>query len=260
MAFVVCIVPVSPMRKEAAHRSEMVSQLLFGEAAEVLEESKGFTRLRCLYDDYEGWCQSGQLIAMEASQLVTANSLLTTGWVSPIDFNGYPMQLSMGTPLDLLHNGKALFGKYAVSWQGKTGDPSSTVFEETAIRSLAIQYLNTPYLWGGRTVFGIDCSGFVQQVFRFFNKKLPRDAYLQAALGEVVGFLQEVKCGDLAFFDNEEGKITHVGLLLSMDTIIHSSVKVRIDKIDSMGIVNSDTGERTHKLRIIKRYQGAKPL
>jgi cell wall-associated NlpC family hydrolase len=83
---------------------------------------------------------------------------------------------------------------------------------------------------------------------------LPRDAYLQAAKGEAVGFLQETKCGDLAYFDNDEGRITHVGLLLTQDTIIHSSGKVRVDKIDNLGIVNSNTGERTHKLRIIKRY------
>ena len=91
-------------------------------------------------------------------------------------------------------------------------------------------------------------------MYRFFNKPLPRDAYQQASEGEVVGFLQEVTCGDLAFFDNEEGKITHVGLMYSSDTIIHSSGRVRIDKIDNMGIISSDTGERTHKLRIIKRY------
>ena len=127
-------------------------------------------------------------------------------------------------------------------------------FTEASIKEISIQFLNTSYLWGGRSVFGIDCSGFVQQVFRFFNKPLQRDAYQQATDGEVVGFLQEAKCGDLAFFDNEEGKITHVGILYNADTIIHASGKVRIDKIDNMGIVNSDTGERTHNLRIIKRY------
>ena len=254
MSFVVCMVPVSPMRKEAAHRSEMVSQLLFGELAEVLEESKGFTRLRCLYDGYEGWCQSAQVTGIETALIKPHQEVLTAEWSSAIDVNGYPMQLSLGTPLGLLQDGKARFGKYTVNWQGKTIEPALGVFEEPAIRSLCMQYLNTTYVWGGRSVFGIDCSGFVQQVFRFFHKKLPRDAYQQAELGEVVGFLQEVQCGDLAFFDNEEGKITHVGLLFNSDTIIHASGKVRLDKIDSMGIVNSDTGERTHKLRIIKRY------
>lgn len=254
MTFVVCIVPVSPMRKEASHRSEMVSQLLFGETAEVMEEHKGFTRLRCLYDHYEGWCQSSQLTSVELSQINGDHILLSREWTTTIDFNGHHMQLPMGTPLTILTNGKAQLGKYAVAYHGKTWDPLTALFEQTVIQALAMQYLNTTYVWGGCSVFGIDCSGFVQQIFRFFHKKLPRDAYQQAAVGEVVGFLQEVQCGDLAFFDNDQGHITHVGLLFTPDTIIHSSGKVRIDKIDNMGIINSDTGERTHRLRLIKRY------
>ena len=254
MAFVVCIVPISPMRKEAAHRTEMVSELLFGEMAEVLEENKGFTKLRSLYEGYEGWCQSAQLTDIDASRLDQLNTILTAEWVSIIDFNGYPMQLPLGCSLALLPDGKGQIGKYTVSYNSKTCDPSTKIFTADAIKTFSLQYLNTPYLWGGRSVFGIDCSGFVQQVFCFFNKKLPRDAYQQAIVGEPVGFLQEVHCGDLAFFDNDEGHITHVGLLLDPETIIHSSGKVRIDKIDNMGIVNSDTGERTHKLRIVKRY------
>ena len=128
-------------------------------------------------------------------------------------------------------------------------------FNEETIRSLTTKYLNTSYLWGGRTIYGIDCSGFTQQIFKFLNIKLPRDAYQQASLGEIVGFLQEATCGDLAFFDNAEGKITHVGIMLDGATIIHASGKVRVDDIDNYGIINRDTGERTHQLRIIKRYQ-----
>jgi hypothetical protein len=253
METVVCIVPVSPVRKESAHRSEMTSQLLFGEVAEVLEITKDFTRLRCLHDDYEGWCQSAQLVTI-TGPIASWDKQLSAEWMSTIELNGYPMHLSLGSSLSMLHKGNAQLGKYAITYQGKTCDPSTNIFEPAAIGKLAMQYLNTPYLWGGRSVFGIDCSGFVQQLFRFFDKPLPRDAYQQATAGEVVGFLQEVQCGDLAFFDNAEGRIIHVGLLFNPDTIIHSSGKVRIDKIDNMGIVNSDTGERTHTLRIIKRY------
>lgn len=254
MAFVICIVPVAPMRKDDAHRSEMVSQLLFGEIAEVLEETKVFTRLRCLYDGYEGWCQSSQLSVIEESQVKTNGKQLANNWVTPIEFTGNTMQLSLGSSLGLLQNSKAQVAQYSFSYTGKAWDPAAAVITDETLAQRAFQYLNTPYLWGGRSVFGIDCSGFVQQVYRFFNKPLLRDAYLQAGEGEVVGFLQEAKCGNLAFFDNEEGKITHVGMLLNADTIIHSSGKVRVDKIDNMGIINSDTGERTHKLRIIKRY------
>lgn len=254
MAFVICMVPAAPLRKESAHRSEMVSQLLFGEIADVLEEGKLFVKLRCLYDNYEGWCQLSQLTVIDEALVKQNTNVLSDDWTSIIDVNGQPMHISMGSSLGLLQNGKINIGKNVVSYNGKTCDPSVSKITGELVKEKAFQYMNTAYLWGGRSVFGIDCSGFVQQVFRFFNISLPRDAYLQAGVGEAVGFLQEATCGDLAYFDNEEGRITHVGLLLNNDTIIHSSGKVRVDKIDSMGIISSDTGERTHKLRIIKRY------
>lgn len=254
MSFVVCVVPVAPLRKEDTHRSEMISQLLFGEMAEVLEENKSFTKLRCLFDGYEGWCQSNQLTAIEDAIVGKDPNQISDEWDTLIDFNSGPMHLSLGSSLGLLQDGNARIGKYSFSYSGRRWNPATALFTEDAIKQRAIQFLNTPYVWGGRSVYGIDCSGFVQQVFRFFNKNLPRDAWQQATLGELVGFLEEAQCGDLAYFDNEEGRITHVGILLNTDTLIHASGKVRIDKIDNMGIVNMDTGERTHQLRIIKRY------
>lgn len=201
MKYITASVAIAPLRKEASHRSEMTSQLLKNEVAEVLETGKQFTRIRCLYDDYEGWIANNQAIECGPSEENFAAEDFTT------------------------------------------------------VRSIALEYLDTSYLWGGKTKCGIDCSGFCQQVYKRVGIKLPRDAYQQAGLGEVVGFLLEVQEGDLAFFDNEEGKITHVGIMLGPDEIIHSSGKVRIDKIDSQGIINSETGARTHQLRIIKRYK-----
>ena len=110
-----------------------------------------------------------------------------------------------------------------------------------------------PYLWGGRSPFGIDCSGFMQSVYACIGVKLKRDAYQQAEMGSTIAFLQETKAGDLAFFDNEEGKITHVGMMLDNHTIIHASGKVRVDTIDSYGILNADDHQYSHTLRIIKR-------
>lgn len=204
MKYVTSSVAVAPIRKEPGHRSEMTSQLLQNEIAEVLETEKQFTRLRCLYDDYEGWCANNQLVEAIHPE--------------PFEYE--------------------LFS-----------------FNAENLNQVARRYLDVPYLWGGKSLFGIDCSGFCQQVFRQFGIKLPRDAYQQVEHGEVVGFLQEVVCGDLAFFDNEEGRITHVGMMLNIHEIIHSSGKVRIDKIDHQGIINSETGVRTHQLRIIKRYK-----
>lgn len=204
MKYVICSVLAAPLRKEASHRSEMVSQMLLNEVGEVIESEKQFTKVKCLYDGYEGWIANNQV---NLSDQVTS--------------------------------------------------PEESVQEFLAdkIRNIALDYLDVPYLWGGRSKCGIDCSGFSQQVYRHFGIKLPRDAYQQAEQGEVVGFLQEVECGDLAFFDNEEGRITHVGIMLSTHEIIHASGKVRIDKIDHQGIINSETGTRTHQLRIIKRYK-----
>ncbi|MBV9988989.1 MAG: C40 family peptidase [Chitinophagaceae bacterium] len=252
MEMVVCVVPVSPMRKEDSHRVEMVSELLFGEVAEVLERTRQFTKLRGLHDNYEGWCQSGQLAVVD-HQGNTWHKRLAPDWITPVEVNGQRMNLSLGSSLDMFNEGKAQVGPFSMQYSGDSWDPSLRKFDPHALCEFAKQYLNTPYLWGGRSVFGIDCSGFAQQCFRFFDRQLPRDSSQQVELGEPVGFLQEAKPGDLAFFDNEEGRIVHVGILLGPETIIHSSGKVRIDKIDAQGIVNGDTGERTHKLRVIKR-------
>ena len=124
----------------------------------------------------------------------------------------------------------------------------------STIREIAFKFLNTSYLWGGKSVFGIDCSGFSQSVFKFLNIQLLRDAQQQATQGELVAFLQEATCGDLAFFDNEAGHIIHIGILLSSHEIIHAAGKVRMDKIDNEGIVNTETGQRTQRLRFIKRF------
>ena len=114
-------------------------------------------------------------------------------------------------------------------------------------------YLNTPYLWGGKTPFGIDCSGFSQMVYKLNGYNLLRDAYQQATQGEILSFIEESEAGDLAFFDNEEGKITHVGIIMNDNYIIHAHGKVRIDRLDHFGIMNIDTMRHTHKLRIITK-------
>jgi hypothetical protein len=255
MVYVVCCVPVCPIRAEPSHKAEMVSQLLFGEAGILLEEVKDFIKIKCLYDCYEGWCQLSQLAVGIGYQPEASPAVLVGDWTDKVSINGATAFVSMGTPVIAPAHVDITIGPYRTSyliaspWHLANAQPTPE-----AIRSRAVRFLNTSYLWGGRSVFGIDCSGFVQQVFRFFNIPLLRDAHLQAKQGEDIGFLQEGRCGDLAFFDDDEGMITHVGILLNEQEIIHASGKVRIDKIDNAGIVNTDTHQRTHKLRIIKRY------
>ena len=252
MSDVICCVPVSPLRSEPSHRSEMVSQLLFGEVCIIIEKAPdNWIRIKSEYDSYEGWCQLSHVTAY--TQNSGSSKAYSRQWVTTIRYNDQPMYIPFGSSLNGIEKGVLRWNKERVDYDGELWLPAKTVADETTIRNIAFMYLNTPYLWGGKSVFGIDCSGYSQAIFKFLGITLQRDAYQQATQGQVVGFLQEAVCGDLAFFDNEEGKITHVGLLLNDHEIIHASCKVRVDKIDNMGIVNSENNQRTHKLRIVKR-------
>ena len=248
----VCCVPVSPLRASPTHKSEMVSQLLFGEMVNILERGEEkWVKISSQFDQYEGWMTSPHL----AEPPYQSSPLhLTADWCNDILFNNQLMHLSFGSDLRGLTNGQAEWGKYNWTYKGNHIDPLHNRRTEKNLLKIAFLFINTPYLWGGRSAFGIDCSGFTQLVYKSFGVPLLRDAYQQATQGEVVGFLQEAKPGDLAFFDNDEGRITHVGILINEHEIIHASGKVRVDRIDSQGIINVDTNERTHKLRIIKRY------
>lgn len=252
MPFLVCVVPVCPVRAEASHRSEQTTQLLFGERAELLERAKDFVRIRILYDDYEGWCQASQLEDSTDEEVSSENTMLTGEWINEVRINDQVMHVPFGSFLPLLHP-EGFFGKYKVVYNGIFIEPSENSVNEEMVKKLAFTFLNSPYLWGGRSVFGIDCSGFTQLVFKFMNIRLLRDAYQQAEQGREVGYLHRAQFADLAFFANEAGKITHTGILLNPTTIIHASGKVRIDAIDDFGIINNDTGIRTHGLRAIKR-------
>lgn len=246
MPKIITIVPTAPLRAETSHRAEMVSQLLLGETAEVLEQGKDFTKIKTDLNDYEGWVQNPQIT--EFAQDKPLHLLGYADKDSSIMFNHFPMRIPTGTPVfDTKH-----LGKYPINYSDISYIDHSP-FTKEQIEERAFAYINTAYLWGGRTTYGIDCSGYVQSVYAFFGIMLPRDAYQQAAVGDTIDFLEQTRIGDLAYFDNADSRIIHVGILLTPETIIHSSGKVRVDKIDAQGIVNSDTGARTHHLRIIKR-------
>lgn len=249
MHFIIAITSISPLRAEASHRAEMVSQMLFGETAEVIDVSEDFFKVRTTLDNYTGWIQQSQTLDItkkffrkKVKGLVTENKI--------IFLNKEPILLPMGAPVWHTNNIEYKTVKY-----GRVPLNTRLEFTKENMVLIARKFLNSSYLWGGRTVFGTDCSGFTQQVFRILHVPLPRDAYKQSEVGELVGFLPEVECGDLAFFDNAEGRITHVGILLSDKRIIHAAGNVRIDKIDTQGIVNIETGLRTHNLRMIKRIK-----
>ena len=255
MNYAVCCVPVAPIRAEPDHRTEMVSQLLFGECCIItLVEKNGWVKIVNKTDAYSGWCRQSHFQEIDDSQYYTRENNFTAGWVNEIEYNGHLMWVPFGSSLTAMKNGHAQWRKNTVHYTGDVWDTASAMPDAKTIRQIAFTFLNSTYLWGGKSVFGIDCSGFTQSVYKFLNIHLLRDAEQQATQGYLVGFLQQAHCGDLAFFDDDEGRIIHVGLLLNDHEIIHAAGKVRIDKIDTEGIINADTGLRTQRLRIIKRY------
>ncbi|MBA2250648.1 MAG: C40 family peptidase [Chitinophagaceae bacterium] len=248
MKYAMCIVPVGSLRKEPSHKTEMVSQLLFGECCIILQKDTGWIKIRCKYDGYEGWCQQGQVGEVDAETYHLETQKLAAGWVNEIYIDDAKLLIPFGSEVRLEKN------KKDQPYSGELWNADTVKITTEIIKQIAFTFLNTAYLWGGKSVFGIDCSGFSQTVYKFLNIPLKRDAHQQAEQGVTVNSLQDAKCGDLAFFDNQEGRITHVGILLEDKKIIHASVKVRIDKIDEDGITNIETGEQTHKLKMIKRF------
>jgi hypothetical protein len=255
MLYGACCVPVSPVKKEPSHTSEMVSQLIFGERCTLLETFQGdWIKIQGKADGYVGWCHQSHLVNIDEDEFEEKRLGYTQKWISQVVFEHQTMQLPLGSCLAGCKKGKGSLGSISFHYHGRLWWPGEVKVTGKKIEKFASEFINTPYLWGGKTVFGIDCSGFSQAVYKFFNIHLPRDSWQQAEMGELVSNLEKAKRGDLIFFDNPQGKIVHVGILLKQNKIIHSSGKVRIDKIDNEGIINLSTGKRTHHLASIRRY------
>lgn len=255
MSFVICLLSVVPMRKEPSHRSEMVSQLLFGEYGTAGEEKEDFVFVKCDYDGYEGWVQKSQLTFIE-DNVKQVTSIYTNNFTTTVIIDGALSHVPFGSPVfELKQLAFTIVGKqcrYLMQPQ-QMWNAVELEFNETTLQAVYQPFLNTPYLWGGRSVFGIDCSGFAQQIFKFFGIRLLRDAYLQAGQGSGVNSVAEARPGDLAFFQNEKGRITHVGIVLSGNKIVHAAGKVRIDTLDEKGIYKSESGKYSHAFHSIRR-------
>ena len=233
MGKAVCNVSAAPLRLEPTHRSEMVSQMLYGESADVLETAGHFQKVRMDYDGYEGFVHHTQLTAISDEEFSTRPVHIFT---ELFGFAGSDsVMISMGSEV-ISRDKTELF-------------PAT----HESIAKTAMLFLNTPYLWSGRSFFGVDCSGFMQIVFKVHGLLLPRDAQKQAEVGTVLDFIEESLPGDLAFFEDEEGRIVHVGMMLEDQRIIHAYGKVRIDLMDSSGIFNTDLNRHTHRLRFVRR-------
>jgi hypothetical protein len=247
MDYGICNLSIVPLRAEAADASEMVTQVLYGEHFKILEFRKKWSRIRLAFDNYEGWIDNKQYVNIteeDYSDFENKQLKLSTDLV---DFVIAPdnqlFSICLGSNVSASE-----FLKY--QFEGKS--ISETLPKDHLIET-SLLYLNSPYFWGGKTPFGIDCSGFTQMVYKLNGYKLLRDASQQATQGEALSFIEESEPGDLAFFDNEEGKITHVGIIMKDNYIIHAHGKVRIDRLDHSGIFNYELRNHTHKLRVIKR-------
>ena len=237
-----CDVAAAPVRKEASHKSEMVNQLVYGEPLEMLDEKDEWRFIKSFYDGYEGWV-TFHLIkkAQENVASIESYDLTTDIFTEWTVGNGSNIYLPMGSFLKKGgENNKPL-----------EADKHTSLFADRLIET-AKKWLHVPYLWGGKTAMGVDCSGFVQTVFKVYGIVLKRDAYQQAEQGfEVI--LENAEMGDVAFFNNEAGRITHVGILLNQNEIIHAAGKVRIDSLDRKGIQNAELKKQTHHFHSVRR-------
>lgn len=242
-----------PVRAEGNHRAEQTTQLLYGEKAEVLEvNDRDWAKIRVAWDDYEGWCKISQLTEIQKKEYRKEPKFLASGHQGRLVMPDGNMLLPLGSEPGV-KGGKLPHGKY----KGKKLKVKELTLNCERVKAAAMQYMYAPYQWGGRSMLGIDCSGLSQMAYKLCNYKIPRDAEQQAQVGELVDFLQNAQCGDLAFFDNAEGKITHVGILLDTQTILHAADtagKVGIDRIDQQGIISVALRKRTHNLRMVRRY------
>jgi hypothetical protein len=247
MQYGVCNLSVVPLRLEPSDKSELVSQVLYGDFFKVLEQRKSWSKIRLTFDNYEGWIDNKQYKEIDENQytaLNTSKPKLSMDLVEFIQDENHQLHpILLGSSLNAL----------SILNHQHDGNTITDVQTKNSLIETAFVYLNSPYLWGGKTPFGIDCSGFTQMVYKLNGYKLMRDASQQATQGEPLSFIEESEPGDLAFFDNNEGTIVHVGIIMEDNYIIHAHGKVRIDRLDHYGIYNVDKKIHTHKLRVIKK-------
>ncbi len=235
----------------------MVTQLLFGECFQVLSKKGNWRHIANGLDGYKSWIDVKQYTEISASAFETFSShmpVCASDLVQIVknEITGAMIPVLAGSSLPNYHQGHIAFGEESYEFDGEINHPNEGNIRQQ-LMELAMVFRNAPYLWGGRSPFGIDCSGLTQVLYKMVGVAIKRDAYQQAEQGNTLSFVEEANIGDLAFFDNDEGHIIHVGMMLGGNTIIHASGKVRIDKLDHQGIFNIDTGRYSHKLRLIRR-------
>ena len=241
----ICNLSIVPVRIEDSDKSEMINQLIYGDIIEILEEKEKWVKIKSVFDDYIGWIDIKQYFKIDDNIKLDLNDPIYS--INLVEFiennNNELVTIPIGSDISNISLMNHKFDGKTIS--GKNN--------RNSIVNTALLFLNSPYLWGGKTPFGIDCSGFTHMVYKINGYKLYRDAKDQANQGKTLSFIEESEAGDLAFFNNDEGDIIHVGIILQNNHIIHASGKVRIDRIDHSGIYNNDLNKHTHSLRYIKK-------
>ena len=255
MIYAICPLSVVPIRSSASDKSEMVSQLLFGEAVEIMEQRGSWAKVRCLWDNYIGWTDRKQLkiLSEEEIQVYQTKYSLSLELFHGAMADGYSLPITIGATLPRFDGLKFHLNGSSFNFSGQAIEPTKVAQESSILLKIARRYLYAPYLWGGRSPLGIDCSGFTQMVYKMIGISIPRDASQQVEKGRLIDFVEQVQPGDLAFFENKKGRIVHVGIVMPERKIIHASGQVRIDQIDHFGIFNPEQDKYTHKLRVFKR-------
>lgn len=256
MEFGICLLSIVPVRSEPSNKFEMVSQLLFGELFSIIDNYKDWYRIRFEYDKYEGWVEKVQVQKISESEfqkIISSDRNIIRRPIQQIKSikTNISFSILIGSLIPAINKNTFVINNEKYSVDGIIPKPERQ--NKNLICKYAELFLNAPYLWGGRTPFGIDCSGLTQICYKLAGHEVMRDASQQATQGETLNLLSEATAGDLLFFDNNEGEIIHSGILLPGAKIIHASGKVRIDDIDHHGIYNFETKKYSHKLRLIKK-------
>lgn len=255
MQFGFCDLAVVPVRREPSDMAELSTQLLFGDIVEISGQTGSWLRIRNDYDDYEGWIDEKQVREIEREEFERLKSLPLfvnrNLFATRVLRKESVFHLPAGCSFYDVRNGKMHAGGIEYRIDGEIFPFRISTVD--LLIGTAMEYFSCPYLWGGKTAFGIDCSGLTQIVFKQHGIKLLRDAAQQSTQGELVNFRSESRPGDLAFFDNTDGKIVHTGIILDQERILHCSGRVRIDLLDHQGIYNRDLERYTHSLRLIRR-------
>lgn len=253
MKYAMIVFPAAPVRKAASHSAEMTNQLLFGETVQIVKSKKGlWIKVRSMHDGYEGWITKSPLQPVEKEAAKNRGVFATTDMLSVIVAGDRKMNIPFGSSLPFFNAGKGEAGGVKYSYLGQYLNRKEQKPGTALLNQLATSWLNVPYLWGGRTPLGVDCSGFVQVIYGLMGIDLLRDAWQQAEEGKAVKKFNLIETGDLAFFGTKK-RILHVGIILGNKQIIHSSGRVRIDAISKKGIVDLVTGKLMYRLQAVRR-------